>query len=117
MPLSTFRRGRYGLWFRQRKGTGYHDRQACLNGTAHRRRNYYDKDALEERLIYDFDWKIGDTYRLAADEPYITITGIKYVEVNGKRKAFFATLNGDTSEVFLPLKGLDSSATDRLRQA
>ena len=47
------------------------------NGTSIDMYNYYDKDALEERLIYDFDWKIGDTYRPAADEPYITITGIK----------------------------------------
>lgn len=47
------------------------------NGTRIDMYNYYDKDALEERLIYDFDWKIGDTYRLTADEPHITITGIK----------------------------------------
>lgn len=59
------------------------------NGTRIDMYNYYDKDALEERLIYDFDWKIGDTYRLAADETYITITGIKYVEVNGKSERHF----------------------------
>lgn len=77
------------------------------NGTSIDMYNYYDKDALEERLIYDFDWKIGDTYRLAADEPYITITGIKYVEVNGKkRKAFFATLNGATSESLFAIEGI-----------
>ena len=29
------------------------------NGTSIDMYNYYDKDALEERLIYDFDWKIG----------------------------------------------------------
>lgn len=87
------------------------------NGTSIDMYNYYDKDALEERLIYDFDWKIGDTYRLAADEPYITITGIKYVEVNGKkRKAFLQPSTGLLPKVFLPLKGLDSSAADRLRQ-
>lgn len=77
------------------------------NGTNIDMYNYYDKDALEERLIYDFDWKIGDTYRPAADEPHITITGIKYVEVNGKkRKAFFATLNGATSESLFAIEGI-----------
>lgn len=87
------------------------------NGTRIDMYNYYDKDALEERLIYDFDWKIGDTYRLAADETYITITGIKYVEVNGKkRKAFLQPSTGLLPKVFLPLKGLDSLAADRLRQ-
>lgn len=87
------------------------------NGTSIDMYNYYDKDALEERLIYDFDWKIGDTYRPAADETYITITGIKYVKVNGKkRKAFLQPSTGLLPKVFLPLKGLDSSAADRLRQ-
>ena len=77
------------------------------NGTSIDMYNYYDKDALEERLIYDFDWKIGDTYRPAADETYITITGIKYVKVNGKkRKAFFATLNGATSESLFAIEGI-----------
>lgn len=87
------------------------------NGTSIDMYNYYDKDALEERLIYDFDWKIGDTYRLAADEPYITITGIKYVEVNGKsERHFLQPSTGLLPKVFLPLKGLDSLAADRLRQ-
>lgn len=87
------------------------------NGTSIDMYNYYDKDALEERLIYDFDWKIGDTYRLTADEPHITITGIKYVEVNGKSKRrFLQPSTGLLPKVFLPLKGLDSSAADRLRQ-
>lgn len=87
------------------------------NGTNIDMYNYYDKDALEERLIYDFDWKIGDTYKLAADEPYITITGIKYVEVNGKsERRFLQPSTGLLPKVFLPLKGLDSSAADRLRQ-
>ena len=59
------------------------------NGTSIDMYHYYDKDALEERLIYDFDWKIGDTYRPAADETYITITGIKYVKVNEKKRKRF----------------------------
>lgn len=69
--------------------------------------NWHDKDAFEERLIYDFDWKIGDTYCPTTDEQGITITGIKYVAVNGKkRKAFFARPNGATIDGLFAIEGL-----------
>ena len=64
----------------------------------------------EGKRIYAIGRRVPNgtrTYRLAADETYITITGIKYVEVNGKkRKAFFATLNGATSESLFAIEGI-----------
>ena len=69
--------------------------------------NWFDNENMTERLIYDFDLKIGDTYCPTVENLDITITGIKYVTINSKkRKAFFARLNGGGAEWLFAIEGL-----------
>lgn len=87
------------------------------NGTSIDMYNYYDKDALEERLIYDFDWKIGDTYRLQQTSHTSPSLGLNMWRSTEKsERHFLQPSTGLLPKVFLPLKGLDSLAADRLRQ-
>lgn len=87
------------------------------NGTSIDMYNYYDKDALEERLIYDLTGKSVihiDLQQTSHTSPSLGLNMWRSTEKSERR--FLQPSTGLLPKVFLPLKGLDSSAADRLRQ-
>lgn len=87
------------------------------NGTRIDMYNYYDKDALEERLIYDLTGKSEIHTDLQQTRHTSPSLGLNMWRSTGKsERRFLQPSTGLLLKVFLPLKGLDSSAADRLRQ-